>query len=562
MTGPVQGLDSVIGWKRGWNRPVLIIFLPTLIFLLAFFFYPLIRIMQVSLNDGTLADFFSRRYIWSTLYFTSWQAVVSTILTLLTGLPIAYLFANYNFRGKSLLRAITTVPFVMPTVVVAAAFRALLGPAGPLNQMAISLFDLADAPIRLEQSVYLILLAHAFYNITIVIRLVGGFWSNLNPNLNSSAATLGAGPSRVFWEITLPLLRPVLFSAAILIFLFSFTSFGVVLILGGPAFSTIETEIYRQYITFLRPDVAAALSLLQIIFTFILMSTYARWQQRSAIKLDFKPRAANLRQVKTTAGRIGLSLAIASIGILMSSPLLALIWRSLTTRTGEFTFDYYLLLQSSRVGQTAYIPPFEAIFNSLGFAIATVVFAGLLGVSSAFVLSQAGRGRRWLDATLMLPLGASAVTLGFGYVVAFSWLRTSPLLVLIAHTLVAMPFIVRAVLPVMLGIKNSLRESAALLGAPPDRVWREVDFPILSRAILVGAIFAFTVSMGEFGATSFVARPNSGFQTLPIAIERFLGQPGAELFGQAMALSSILMIVCAVGFIGIERFRYADVGEF
>ena len=117
------------------NRPVLLIFLPTLLFLGAFFFYPLIRIMQVSLSEGELADFFSRSYIWSTLWFTTWQAMVSTLLTLLVGLPIAYLFANYEFRGKSLLRAITTVPFVMPTVVVAAAFRALLGQSGPINQI-------------------------------------------------------------------------------------------------------------------------------------------------------------------------------------------------------------------------------------------------------------------------------------------------------------------------------------------------------------------------------------------------------------------------------------------
>ena len=545
------------------QRAVALILLPALLFLLYFFFYPLLRIMFVSLVDLDLSEFLGRRYIWRILWFTSWQAALSTLLTLLAGLPIAYLLASYDFRGKALLRAISTVPFVMPTVVVAAAFRALLGPAGPLNRLAMALTGLAEPPFQLEQSLYLILLAHAFYNITIVVRLVGGFWSNLNANLGDSARILGAPPWRQFVEITLPLLRPVLISATILIFLFCFTSFGVVLILGGPAFSTIETErFYRQYVTFLRPDIAGALALLQIIFTFILMTTYARWQQRSSVALSLRPQQANLHRPATRLGRILLTVIVVSIGLVMSSPLLALVWRSLTTREGDFTVDYYLLLQSSRLGQTAYIAPLTAVLNSLGFALLTVVGAGLLGVSSAYVLSRVGRGRRWLDAGLMLPLGASAVTLGFGYVVTFSRLRTSPLLVLIAHMLVAMPFIVRAVLPVMLGIKETLRESAALLGATPGQVWREVDLPILSRALLVGAIFAFTVSMGEFGATSFVARPNSGFQTLPIAIERFLGQPGAELFGQALALSTILMLVCAIGFIGIERFRYADVGEF
>jgi thiamine transport system permease protein len=117
-------------------------------------------------------------------------------------------------------------------------------------------------------------------------------------------------------------------------------------------------------------------------------------------------------------------------------------------------------------------------------------------------------------------------------------------------------------LPVMQGIKPSLREAAAVFGASPLRVWREVDLPIVGRALLVAAVFAFTISMGEFGATSFIVRPNSGYLTMPIAIERYLGQPGALNLGQALAMSSILMLVCAVGFIAIERFRYADVGEF
>ena len=99
-----------------------------------------------------------------------------------------------------------------------------------------------------------------------------------------------------------------------------------------------------------------------------------------------------------------------------------------------------------------------------------------------------------------------------------------------------------------------------MLGASPARVWREIDLPIVSRALLVGAVFAFTISMGEFGATSLIARPQ--MPTMPVAIYRFLGQPGALNYGQALAMSTLLMLVCAVGFLGIERFRYGEVGEF
>ena len=540
----------------------LALLLPPLAFVMLFFFYPLARIVGRGISGAALAALIQRPYFWQTAGFTLGQALLSTLLTLLCGLPLAYLLARWEFRGRGLLRAVATVPFVMPTVVVAAALQALLGPAGPLNRLLQALSGAPDPPLQLQQTLTLILLAHVYYNIAIVIRLVGGFWANLNPNLPAAARTLGASRWVAFRTVTLPLLRPALIGAALLTFLFTFTSFGVILILGGPAFRTLETEIYRQYVVYLQPDVAATLSLLQIVFTFLLMSGYARWQQRSAVPLDLRPTRATRRQVSSSGGRWLLGLVAGLALLLLAAPLLALVLRSFGDADGGWTLAFYRALPVSRAGRTAFVPPLLAVANSIGFATLTMLLAGALGLATATALHRAGRERRWLDALFMLPLGASAVTLGLGYLITFSNLRTSPLLVLIAHTLVALPFVVRSLLPVLQGIRPVLREAAAVHGADPRRVWREIDLPLIGRALLVGLIFAFTVSMGEFGATSFIARPNSRFLTLPIAIERFLGQPGAANFGQALALSTILMAVCAVGFIGIERFRYADVGEF
>lgn len=549
--------DRRVRWLAGW----LVLLIP-LFFLGVFFFYPLGNILRLSLTTTAVADLWQRPFLRSIIWFTIWQAALSTLLTLVVGLPAAYLFAHYHFPGRGLLKAIATVPFVMPTVVVAAAFSALLGAQGPLNRLLVTLFTLERAPIHLEQSLALILLAHVFYNVAVVIRLVGGFWANLNPRLIEAARLLGASRARAFWSVTLPLLRPSLLSASLLIYLFTFTSFGVILILGGPYFSTVETEIYRQYITFLRPDLAAALSLLQILFTFALMSVYARWQQQTAVPLDFRPQQTNLRRPHSLGEKTAVAALLTGLSLFILSPLLALIWQSLVDRDGQFTLAYYRALPELRRGSVLFVPPLTAVRNSVGYALLTLILAGILGILTTTLLARPGRWRKWLDPLFMLPLGASAVTLGFGYVVTFGQLRTSPLLVLIAHTLVAFPFVVRSLMPVLLGIRPSLREAAAVMGASPSRVWREVDLPIMGRALLVAAVFAFTVSMGEFGATSFIVRPNSGYLTLPIAIQRYLGQPGALNFGQAMALSSILMLVCAAGFIAIERFRYADIGEF
>ncbi len=540
----------------------LIIFIP-LLFLVAFFFWPLLNILRLSVTAVGIEAVLVRPYFRHILWFTFWQAAVSTGLTLLAGLPAAYLFAHYTFPGRSLLRGLTAVPFVLPTVVVAAAFRALLGSQGVVNQGVMALFDLARPPLRLDQTIWIILLAHVFYNTAIVVRLVGGFWANLNPRLNEAARTLGSRRWQAFREVTLPLLRPSLVSASLLIFLFTFTSFGVILLLGGPMFSTLETEIYRQYVTFLRPDIAAVLSLTQILFTFVVMMVYARWQGSTAVSLDMRAEKANLKRPGTWLEKAAVTVTMGGLFLFLVTPLLALVWQSLVGRDGNLTLAYYQALSQTRRGSVLFIPPLTAVRNSIGYALLTVLLAGGLGLATAVVLARPGGWRRWADPLFMLPLGASAVTLGFGYVVTYSSLRTSAVLVLIAHTLVAFPFVVRSLLPVMQGIKPGLREAAAVMGATPGRVWREVDLPIIGRALLVAAVFAFTVSMGEFGATSFIVRPNSGFLTMPIAIQRFLSTPGGALnFGQAMAMSVILMAVSAIGFIAIERFRYADIGEF
>ncbi len=547
------------GWRLIWVGAV--VALP-LFFLGGFFFYPLFNVLRIGLTVNGVLELFSRAVFWRVFWFTLWQALLSTFLTLLVGLPAAYIFSHYNFWGKGTLRALTTVPFVLPTVVVAAAFRALLGANGPINQSLMGLFALDKAPLQWDQSLTMILLAHVFFNVAVVVRLVGGFWANLNPRLQEAAQTLGASRMRAFWAVTLPLLRPSLLSASLLIFLFTFTSFGVILILGGPTFSTLETEIYRQYVFYLRPDRAAVLALVQILFTFVLMFVYAHWQRKTAVSLDFRPQKTNMRSPQTWSEKLLVGVVVVGLFIFLVTPLLALVAQSFLDRDGNLTLAYYQALPVARRGSVLFIPPLTAVRNSVGYASLTVLTAGFMGVLTASLLIRPSRWRQWLDPMFMLPLGASAVTLGFGYVITYDKLRTSALLILIAHTLVAFPFVVRTMLPVMQGINPNLREAAAVMGASSIRTWREIDLPIVGRALLVAAVFAFTVSMGEFGATSFIVRPNSGFLTLPIAIERYLGQPGAINFGQALAMSTVLMVVCATGFMAIERFRFADVGEF
>ncbi len=559
---------SVAKRQREWGG---LLYLVPLLFLALFFFYPLLSIFALSLAPEGFIDLTALRDLVSTdyyvhiLWFTVWQAVVSTALTVILALPGAYVFAHYQFRGKSLLQALTTIPFVLPTVVVANAFTAWLGPRSRLNLLLMALLGTDRPPIDLQYTIWIILLAHVFYNYTVVLRIVGGFWSNLNPRLEEAARVLGARPRDVWWQVTLPLLAPAIAAAALLVFIFCFTSFGVILILGGPRFATLEVEIYRQTVNLFNLPLAAALALVQILFTFALMWVYTRLQARTALPLDFRPRQQTQRRIASRRDRFIVGGNVVLMLALLVSPLVALVERSLSVDGG-----YYAELFVNRRASILYVPPIQAVVNSLGFAAATVVLALALGIIGASRLARPARrpGERRLQALLdplfMLPLGTSAVTLGFGFIIALDKpplnLRTSLWLVPLAHTLVAFPFVMRSLLPALRGVKPALREAAAVLGAGPLRVWREVDLPIVGRALLVAAVFAFTISMGEFGATVLIARPET--PTLPVAIYRFLGQPGALNYGQALAMSTLLMLVCAAGMLVIERFRVGGVGEF
>jgi len=560
----------------------LFLWIPPLVFLGLFYFYPLGSILRISWSryeTGAISSFLDSiqsTSLQKVVWFTTWQAAISTLLTLIIGMPGAYLLARYNFRGKSLFRAITSIPFIMPTLVVAASFNALLGPKGWINVVLMDFFNLSSPPINFLNSITAILVAHVFYNTTIVLRMVGDFWSHIDLRLGQAAQALGANRWQVFRKITLPLLMPVITAAALLIFIFDFSSFGVILVLGGPRFTTLEVEIYYQTISLFNLPLAAVLSVIQLVCTLLLTVTYTRLSTRLSKPLTLKSRSINQKRITTWRGRIYAGLVIGLLLIILTAPLFALAGQSIYSlesrrdREGEvnrgFTLEFYRQLGVNQQDSFIYTLPTTSIAISLGYAAATVGLALLLGIPTAWALArdQNSRINRMLDPVLMLPLGTSAVTLGLGFIVALRNplldFRASPLLVPIAHTLVAFPFVVRSLAPALKSIQPRLRQAASILGASPRQVIRHIDIPLIGRAILVASAFAFTISIGEFGATSLISRPE--YPTVPVVIYRFLSRPGGLNYGQALALSTILMGITIVCTLAIEKFRVSDVGEF
>ncbi|MEA1903414.1 MAG: iron ABC transporter permease [Actinomycetota bacterium] len=512
--------------RWGW---VAVAAVPT-IFLGYFFAYPVARILGLGLSEIDIGSSGLEARLIRVGWFTFWQAGVSTVLTILMAAPLTWAVSSHDFPGRRLATAFVTVPFVLPTVVVGTAFLAL----------------------GFSESLGAILAAHVFFNVAVVVRTVSTLWSRIDPKLHEAARTLGASDWSVFRTITLPLLRPAIAAAASIVFLFTFTSFGVVLILGGFRYATLEVEIYRQAVNLFDLPLAAALAVVQMVGVTSALYLYSRYQERHSVSWTLDSSATLPRPVGKA--RVWVALAVIPTMAMLAAPLASLVAGSLGGR-----FYVSLLTNDPVVGN-----PGSAIANSLLFATVATVIATTVGLMAAVLITRRSGGlSRWFDLTLMLPLGTSAVTIGFGFIVALDWpvdLRTSLWLVPIAHALVAIPFVVRATVPTLRAIPPELRQSASVLGASPARVWREIDLPIVARAAAVGAGFAIAVSLGEFGATSFIARPNT--VTIPTMIFRLLGRPGETSFGMAMALAVVLAVLVTAVVLWIDRASVGEVGRF
>ncbi len=525
-----------------------------LVALLVFFAYPVGGMVARGLwtdgvfDPGAVVEVLGRPRVHRVLWFTIWSAGLATLLCVVVGLPVAFALHRLRFPGRDLLRALVVVPFVLPTVVVGVAFRQLVAPGGPLG------------PLGLDGSAAAIVAALVFFNLSVVVRTVGAFWEALDPRREEAAAVLGAGPWQVFRTVTLPALLPGIVSAASVVFLFCATAFGVVLTMGGLRYANVETEIYLLTTQELDLTGAAALSILQLLVITVLLVVTGRLR-RTPASVD-----RSTRRLPRPSRRHLPVLAWTGVVLLfLLTPIASLVAASLRRGDG-WGLGNYRALGTTGAGNALLVPATEALANSLVIALLATTFAMVLGGIVAYLVSRPGGGRpsAVLDGVFMLPLGVSAVTVGFGFLITLDRppldLRDSALLIPVAQAMVALPLVVRTVAPVLHSIDDRQRQAAASLGAGRLRVLLAVDLPVAWRSLLAAAGFAFAVSLGEFGATSFLAREDR--PTLPVVIYRLIGRPGAENFGMAMAASVVLAATTAAVMVAVQRLRVGSTGAF
>ncbi len=534
-----------------------------LLFLGVFFAWPVISLVgRGFVGDGGGVDLSGVQQVlgsprtWRLVWATLSQAAVGSVASVAFGLPVAYLLYRTRFPGRALLRGVVTVPFVLPTVVVGVAFQALFRPGGLLDFL------------NLQETFAAVVVSLVFFNVSVVVRTVGGLWERLDPRAEQAARALGASPARAFRTVTLPALTPAIASASAVVFLFCATAFGVVMVLGGAGYNTVETEIFRRTTQFLDLRTAAVLSILQLVVVTLalLVAGRARASRERALHLEHQDRAAHRWSVRHAADVACGVATLLVVGGLIVTPLAGLVARSFQNPDGAWGLHNYRALGTTGTRAALVVTVWEALATSLRTAATATLIAVVIGGLVALVLSRRPRRRPLrraigvLDAVVMLPLGVSAVTVGFGFLITLDRplgldidLRTSGLLVPIAQAVVAIPLVVRTVLPVLRAIDPRLREAASVMGARPGRVLRDVDLPIALRSLGLAIGFAFAVSLGEFGATAFLARPDSA--TLPVVIFRLIGRPGAENYGMALAASVILAALTAAVMMLAEQLR-------
>ena len=532
--GPRAGAGERAAWGLAVGLP--------LVFLAVFFAWPVAALVARGLApDGDLghldlsgfAEVLGRARTWRIIRATLVQATAATAVCVVLGVPGAAVLYRRAFPGRDLVRALVIVPFVLPSVVVGVAFHALLTTGGPLGGSG------------LDGTTTAIVAAMVFFNYGLVVRTVGTMWSRLDPRAVEAARALGASPWRAWRTVTLPSLMPAIASAASITFLLCATAYGVVLVLGGPGTGTIETEIYVLTAKDLDLRAAAVLSVLQLVVIAVALGAVERARRASQARLALRLDVPALRLRRGDLPALMLALAVV-VGLLIG-PVAVLVVRSLR-RAGQWTTANYTDLSTTGGRNALTVTVWEAAANSLRVAVVATLIALVVGAAVSLAVSRSPRSRLlargvgMLDAAFMLPLGVSAVTVGFGFLIT---LTRPPL----AQAVVAVPLVVRTLLPALRAIDPRQREAAAALGAGPGRVLATVDGPHLLRAGGLAAGFALATSLGEFGATSFLVRPRT--DTLPVVLYRLIGAHGAQNQGMGLAAgvvlalgSAAIMLIC------------------
>ena len=510
-----------------WSTPVL--------FMAVLFYWPLLNVFALGLGPDIAGMAHNEASVWPVLWFTVWQAFVSTIICLVLGIPGAYVLYRKSFRGSALLKTIITVPFMLPSLVVAIAVTEVAALIGGLNP------------------VVAIILANVFANYAVVVRNIGSQWQTLSKSTDEESEISGAGRFSTALRVSLPQLKSSIRSSSAIIMLYCASSYGIVLSLGGGQINTLETAISISVLERLDFAHGALLALLQITFCLVAF-TISRWGGTNP--LSFTPTSSGSKSLdKRDLPAAVFSFAV--IAVLIVLPIVLVLSKAFISSSGTFTFENFALLDTRGARDLLNITFLEAGLNSLRNLLVATVVSTFLGVLVAYLLAEHSRKRRraktdflgiTLDAAFLLPIGVSSVAIGVGYLITLTgdlaFLRTSWLLVPLVQSVFAIPLVVRIVYPSLLAVETITREQAMTDGANGLQLFWNVDYALLRPVMSTAVAFSALVSLGEFGVASLLTFGDQA--TIPVLMYQLISRPGAQNYAMALAVAAILTLITAV----------------
>jgi thiamine transport system permease protein len=484
--------------------------------------------------------------IFRVALFTIRQAALSTLLALALGLPGAWLVSRES-RASAVLRSITALPFAMPSILVVLGFVLFFGNSGWANRFFMAISGAKEGPLHILYRPEAIILAHGFYNFPLIIRLVGDGLNRARKAYGPAATSLGASPFISSLTVLLPLALPSLMAASLLVFLYSFTSFAVVLVLGGgPAATTLAVEIYRYARLSLDMQSASALAGVETLIALTVFAAYLFFERKTrGLVLDIRD-----RNVEPGKQRRSLPVNVFFIlyGLLMAAialgPLVSVLVESLLYKPSRAALPVISLRWWRALGEQSVPALGRSLFLAFSSATVSCILAAL-AAGATKLADLHGIGRSAMPALIRLFVSASLVSsgvvLGLGYLILYGREQSRSLwAVLMIHAVMSLPFTFNAISEGLRSLPPSTLYAAEVSGASPVKALLTVALPLSGRHLRSAWGFASAISLGELNALLILG---IDYETLPLLIYR---ATGAYRYGTACAAGVLLMTSCTV----------------
>jgi thiamine transport system permease protein len=521
-----------------------------LLFFVLFFFVPIgsvfVEAFRGTPPDAVAArvgDVLSSSRTASIVGFTSGQAALSALIGVLVALPLAYAVSHYDFPGKRLVYSLSLIPFVLPSIIVVVCMISFYGKSGLLN-------SILGTDYNLVYNFRGIVLAHIFYDFSLAIRVISTAWRSIDRRYREATESLGESGAGHFFRVTLPLLAPAVISGFLLIFIYTFLSFGIILVFGGVRFATLEVAIYEEMFVDLDLMSAATYSIVQLVLSigFIVLSTRLINATR-VVRVGSEAPLPKLKDARP-ASRIVLGAYVVLVGLFVLGPIVTMIGRAFTTGTGGVSFENFTQLLVPGAAERnvegilrSSVP--GVIWRSIGIAAAsgTLTFV----TAAALALSLRGRNRAGFESFLQLPIGMSLVTVSMG--LRFVWDGVIPPVALIVagQFFIAFPLVFRILRTGVDELGPGPTRAAAMLGANRFQILRDVELPLLKRTFLNAYAYALALPFADL--TVVLAAGRGRVATFPVAIYRLIGFRSFDL---ALALAVVYILICLVLFLIID----------